>query len=471
VPAAGLVRENVVMASHIAPPAARYEAGRDRRRRVPLEDHAELVTEGREDPVAILTAQDASRVQALVPIRHGRMSASAFTFYRGAAAVMAADLAKGPTTDLHAQLCGDAHLSNFGLFRAADREMVFDVNDFDETLPGPALWDFKRLVASVVIAGRNNGFGKKEARQAARFTARRYRESMADSAQHTPLEVHYLQLNADDVRERVAPSQTKKERKASHKVLTKARSKNSLKAFRKLTDIVDGRRVIVPAPPVVTRVDELLEPDELPNLRRFFDAYAETLPNHRRAVLHRYSTIDLAHKIVGVGSVGTRCFIVLLESGAGDPLFLQFKEATRSVLEDHLEPSKYEIHGERVVKGQRLLQASGDIFLGWGRMERADGRSADFYFRQLWDGKGSVDVDSMSPSRLQAYAGACGATLAISHARTGDSAMIAGYLGDDDTFDRAVARFGERYADLNEQDHERHDQAIADGEIQAIRDI
>lgn len=455
----------------MAPPPARYEAGRDRRRHVPLEDHAELVTDGRADPVSILTAQDESRLQQLVPIRHGRMSASAFTFYRGAAAVMAADLANGPTTDIHAQLCGDAHLSNFGFFRAADRAMVFDVNDFDETLPGPVTWDVKRLVASVVIAYRNNGFDKKDARRAARHAACRYRERMLEAMASTPLDLHYMQLNAEDLRERVRPHQTKKERKTSSKVLTKAQSKNSLKAFRKLTDIVDGRRVIVPDPPVVTRVDELLESDELPNLRRFFDAYGATLPNHRRSVLNRYSPIDLAHKVVGVGSVGTRCFIVLLESGGGDPLFLQFKEATRSVLEDHLEPSKYATHGERVVKGQRLLQASGDVFLGWGRMERADGRSADFYFRQLWDGKGSVDIESMSPRRLSSYAGACGAILAIAHARTGDPAMIAGYLGDDDTFDRAVARFGERYADLNEKDNARHNQAIADGEIEAIRDI
>jgi uncharacterized protein (DUF2252 family) len=306
------------MPAHIAPPHARYEAGRDRRREVALEDHAELVTEGREDPVAILTAQDVSRVQSLVPIRHGRMSASAFTFYRGGAAIMAADLARGPTTDLHVHLCGDAHLSNFGFFRAADRAMVFDVNDFDETLPGPFAWDVKRLVASVIIAGRNNNFGKKQSRRAARNAARRYRETMADAMHRTPLELHYMLVNVDDLRAKIAPDQSKKERKAADKVLTKARSKNSLKAFRKLTDIKDGRRVIVPDPPVVTRVDELLEPEELPNLRRFFDAYVETLPNHRRAVLSRYTPIDLAHKIVGVGSVGTRCFILLLESGAGD---------------------------------------------------------------------------------------------------------------------------------------------------------
>ena len=451
--------------------AARRDAGRRRRDSVALADHAELVTEGRADPIGILTAQDQNRLQELVPIRHGRMSATAFTFYRGGAAIMAADLAAGPTTDLTVQLCGDAHLSNFGVFRAADRAMVFDVNDFDETLPGPFEWDVKRLAASMVVAARDNGLGKKAARNAARESVRRYRTTMADCAERSPLQLNYFMLDVAKIRARIDPSTTKKQRKKSDKALRKAQSKNSLRAQSKLTDIVDGKRVIVPDPPLVTRVDRLLEPDEMPSTRRFFEAYLDTLPNHRRAVLERYSPVDLAHKIVGVGSVGTRCLIVLLESGDAEPLFLQFKEATQSVLEPHLGDSKYEIHGERVVKGQRLMQASGDIFLGWSRMDRGDGSSSDFYFRQLWDGKGSAAVEDMDADHLAEYGGACGAALALAHARTGDAATISGYLGDDDTFDRAVGRFAERYADLNGHDHAAHLDAIESGRIEAVRDI
>ena len=432
---------------------------------MPREAHAELVIEGRADPIDILVSQDEARLQNLVPIRHGRMLVSAFTFYRGGAAIMAADLAAGSTTDLGVQLCGDAHLANFGMFRAADRAMVFDVNDFDETLPGPFDWDVKRLAASVVVAARNNGFDEKDARNAARRSVCRYRETMSEAVDLSPLDLHYLMLDMEEISERVHRSTSKKDRQRAHKVMRKARSKDSLRALRKLTDIVDGRRVIVPDPPRVTRVDELLEPDELPSLRQFFAAYVETLPNHRREVLRRYTPVDLAHKVVGVGSVGTRCLILLLESGDGDPLFLQFKEATASVLEPYLGGSKYETHGERVVKGQRLMQASGDIFLGWSRMERSDGRGADFYFRQLWDGKGSAAIEAMSPSALLSYAGSCGATLALAHARTGDPAMISGYLGGSDTFDRAVARFAERYADLNETDHEEHLEAAESGRI------
>ena len=451
--------------SHLATPHARKDAGRARREIVPREAHAELVTDGRADPIDILVSQDEARLQNLVPIRHGRMMVSAFTFYRGGAAIMAADLAAGPTTDLGVQLCGDAHLANFGMFRAADRAMVFDVNDFDETLPGPFEWDVKRLAASVVVAARNNGFRSKDASKAARHCVHQYRMTMSQAVELSPLDLHYLMLDMEEIAERVHDSSTKKDRKRVGKVMRKARSKDSLRALKKLTDIVDGRRVIVPDPPRVTRVDELLEPDELPSLRQFFAAYVETLPNHRREVLRRYSPIDIAHKIVGVGSVGTRCLILLLESGDGDPLFLQFKEATASVLEPHLRDSKYETHGERVVKGQRLMQASGDIFLGWSRLERPDGKSADFYFRQLWDGKGSASIEEMSPAALRSYAGSCGATLALAHARTGDPAMISGYLGGSDAFDRAVTKFAERYADLNETDHEEHVAAAESGRI------
>lgn len=423
----------------------------------------------RRDPVDILTQQDEARLQHLVPIRHGRMSVSAFTFYRGSAAVQAADLSNTPTTDLTAQLCGDAHLSNFGLFNGPDRRLVFDLNDFDETHPGPFEWDVKRLAASVAVAGRNNDISPRKIGRAVRAAVSGYRKAIWDCSHVSPLDVHYWRLEVDAIRELVKPDS--KATKRVEKVQRKATAKDSVRALNKLTDIVDGRRVIVSDPPLIQRIDELMERDEVERLSEFFERYVSTLPIWRRQLLDRYSLVDIAHKVVGVGSVGTRCLIVLLESGDGEPLFLQFKEAVASVLEPYTAPSEFE-PGERVVVGQRMTQTMGDIFLGWSH---AEGRRSDntlyFYFRQLWDGKQSVDVDQMGGGRLRQYAGICGNLLAISHARSGDAAMIAGYLGEDETFDHAVGVFAHEYADLTEADHRAHLAAIERGRIEAAEII
>ncbi len=428
-------------------------------------------TAGRRDPIEILTGQDEARLQHLVPIRHGRMSVSPFTFYRGAAAVQAADLSNTPTTDLEAQLCGDAHLSNFGLFNGPDRRLVFDLNDFDETHPGPFEWDVKRLAASVAVAGRNNELSGKKIDAAVRESVAGYRRTIWRCSQRGPLDVHYFRIELDELQELAGDQIGKKKKKRFDKLHRKATAKDSIRALDKLTDIVDGRRVIVSDPPLIQRLDELLEPDELAEAAGFFERYLETLPIYRRQVVERYGIVDVAHKVVGVGSVGTRCLIVLLESGDGEPLFLQFKEATASVLEPYTAPSAYE-PGERVVIGQRLTQTMGDIFLGWSHAEaQRSGRTHYFYFRQLWDGKGSIDVDTMGGSRLKKYAGLCGTVLAVSHARSGDASMIAGYLGEDETFDHAVAVFAHEYADLTESDHRAHLAAIDSGRVEAVDDF
>ena len=445
------------------PRRSRREAGASRREGVALESHAECPSPSdRPDPVAILTAQDTSRQQSLVPIRHGRMSATAFTFYRGAAAIMASDLSRTPTTDLRTQLCGDAHLSNFGLFKGPDRRLVFDLNDFDETLPGPFEWDVKRLAASVTIAGRNNDLSSEEVSSATRAAVKAYRKTMFTASQQSPLAIHYFRFETGNM-----VSLGKKERKKRAKLTRKAHRKDSVRALNKLTDIVDGRRVIVADPPLITPVDGPMDEG-----RRFFDQYRSTLPPYRQVLLDRYSIVDIAHKVVGVGSVGTRCLIVLLESGGGSPLFLQFKEATTSVLAPYAGASEFELEGERVVVGQRLMQSTGDIFLGWSRVDRAAaGRDMDFYFRQMWDGKGSVEIEGVGPGGLKRYAKACGAALALGHARAGDASMISGYLGDDSTFDHAVTEFSHSYADLNELDHGLHQAAIESGQIEAVCDL
>jgi uncharacterized protein (DUF2252 family) len=458
-----------MLRQHPASRRVRRQAGEARRRDVPLEDQATMPdVDDRPDPIAILTAQDEARVQSLVPIRHGRMSVSPFTFYRGSAAVQASDLSMTPTTDLTAQLCGDAHLSNFGLFNGPDRRLVFDLNDFDETHPGPFEWDVKRLAASVVVAGRNNEISETKVERAARAAVAGYRRAIEDCSNQGPLDVHYRRVELDRINEMYSDP---KDRKRRDKLARKATAKDSVKALRKLTDIVDGRRVIVSDPPLIMRLSDVADRDEIDSLGGFFERYLTSLPPYRRRLLDRYGVVDIAHKVVGVGSVGTRCLIVLLESGDGEPLFLQFKEATASVLEPYTQPSEYE-PGERVVVGQRLTQTMGDIFLGWSHATgpRSD-RPHYFYFRQMWDGKGSIDVDSMGGRRLRDYVGLCGAVLAISHARSGDASMIAGYLGDDETFDHAVTEFAHAYADLTETDHEAHLAAIADGRVTAVEDI
>ncbi len=443
----------------------RVQAGVAERGRVPLESQAEVDTgPGRPDPVDLLTQQDRTRLQSLVPIRHGRMAATAFTFFRGGAAIMASDLSRTPSTGLRAQLCGDAHLSNFGVFNGADQRLVFDVNDFDETAPGPFEWDVKRLAASVTIAGRNNGLSSKKTRAATRAATRGYREVLAATLRRSPLELRHFRIDVESVLD-----QDEKLRKRSAKAVDKASRKDSVRALEKLTTVVDGRRRIVSQPPLIvplSDVDVDVRDVDRARLSGFFDRYRASLPPYRAVVLDQYHLVDLAHKVVGLGSVGTRCMIVLLESDQGAPLFLQFKEATGSVLEPYAGPSGYERAGERVVRGQQLMQATGDILLGWSYTDSDEGgRTVDFYFRQMWDGKGSAEVDQMGPKRLARYAWHCGAALALAHARTGDGAAIHGYLGDDTTADEVFADFAERYADLNERDHSAHRDAIAEGRI------
>ena len=432
---------------------------------MPVEALADLdVGAGRPDPVGLLAEQDRTRLQSLVPIRHARMAATPFTFFRGGAAVMASDLSRTPSTNLRVQLCGDAHLSNFGVFNGADRTLVFDVNDFDETCPGPFEWDLKRLVASVTIAGRNNEVSSKKTRAATKAAVQGYREVLAETLMSSPLGLRYFRIDVQALLD-----EDEKLRKRSARAVDKASRKDSVRALEKLTTVVDGRRRIVSQPPLIVPLSDMVhDVDDVDRERlvEFFDRYRASLPPDRAVVLDRYRLVDMAHKVVGVGSVGTRCLIVLLESDQGSPLFLQFKEATRSVLEPHVGPSGYERAGERVVRGQQLMQATGDILLGWSQTDSdQDGRIIDFYFRQLWDGKGSAEVDQMGPKRLARYAWQCGAALALAHARGGDGAAIHGYLGDDDTADHVLADFAERYADLNEHDHAAHQAAIADGRI------
>jgi uncharacterized protein (DUF2252 family) len=416
-----------------------------------------------------LALQDVGRVSQLVPIRYGRMATSPFAFFRGAAAVMAADLAATPCTDLRAQLCGDAHLSNFGVYSAPDRRLVFDCNDFDETCPGPFEWDLKRLVASIAVAGRQLDFGGKERRVAAKGAAGAYRASMQRFAGMGNLEVWYLRV---DVEARLAGLRSEVEGKRFRQVergLAKARAKDSVRALQKLTYEEDGHLRIVSDPPLITPLRELTDTEGVEDqLQAVLAAYRRSLNEDRRRLAASYRYVDAAMKVVGVGSVGTRAWIVLLlGKDSGDPLFLQAKEARRSVLEPYLGASRYRNHGRRVVEGQRLMQAASDIFLGWVAAEGLDGRRRSFYVRQLWDGKGSATIDSMAPRDLSVYAALCGEALARAHARSGDRVAIASYLGGGEAFDKAMAGFAEAYADQNESDFERLVAAIEGGEIEA----
>ncbi|MEM7022857.1 MAG: DUF2252 domain-containing protein [Pseudomonadota bacterium] len=449
------------------PPAARYDAGRAQRDSVPLECHAEFAAgSDRSDPLQVLAGQDQNRLAELIPLRYGRMSQTPFTFLRGAAAVMASDLAPMPRTELWAELCGDAHLGNFRWYKAPDRDLVFDLNDFDETLPGSFEWDLKRLAASITIAARNNGFSLKKCRAATRTALRAYREEMIACSERDPLALYYYRFGSTAVLERIA-RHGRKQKRWKQRVIAKARRKTSLRAFDKLTGVVDGRRMIVPDPPRIVRVDE---PVREGDPEAFFEQYRESLPLDRRVLLDRFALVDVARKVVGVGSVGTRCLIMLLEAGDGTPLFLQFKQAVASVLEPHLGASVFNNAGQRVVEGQRLIQATSDVFLGWSQWPDGHGGKIDFYFRQLWDGKGKIDVEEMTPERLAAFAGLCGKTLAWAHARSGDAMMIRGYVGEDEILDDAIATFAERYADRTERDHAMLEAAILDGAIPVVRD-
>jgi uncharacterized protein (DUF2252 family) len=448
--------------------------GKGRRRKVPRSRHGEWEAPAGRDPLATLAAQDKDRVPELVPIRYGRMLTSAFAFFRGGAAVMAADLAADPDTGLRVQLCGDAHLSNFGVFAAPDRRLVFDCNDFDETLPGPFEWDVKRLAASIAVAGRERGFGRGERRRALEQTSQAYREAMRGFARMRNLDVWYARLDVEAQMEQLRAALTGSRRRDMERNLAKARAKDSLRAMRKLTTTDgDGRLRIVSDPPLITPLAELADASGGERaLRPILDSYTTTLSDDRRHLVDSYTYVDAARKVVGVGSVGTRAWIVLMLGHDGDdPLILQAKEAGSSVLEPYAGPSEYENHGHRVVEGQRLMQAASDIFLGWVEAEGLDSRSRCFYVRQLWDGKGSVDVERMAPRELALYGALCARALARAHARSGDRVAIAAYLGGGDTFDKAIAGFAERYADQNEADFAALEGAERRGEVEVVRGL
>ena len=435
--------------------------------------HGEWVpTSDRRDPVELLEEQAASRVPELVPIRYGRMLVSPFAFFRGAAYPMAADLAGAPRTGLDVQLCGDAHLSNFGAFAAPDRRVVFSVNDFDETLPGPFEWDVKRLVASFAVAGRDRGFDAKQRQSINQAVTRSYREAMKGFAGMRTLDLWYSRIQLDELAELAAQLGTRKQMKRFERNVAKAQAKDSLRAFAKLTEIVGGEPRIASDAPLIVPIEEVascaeqLALEEL--VRGVIRSYRRTLTAERRRLLERYRYVHMARKVVGVGSVGTRAWIMLLLGrDQNDPLFLQLKEAETSVLEPFLGKSTFANHGQRVVEGQRLMQATSDIMLGWIRVTVVDGTRRDFYVRQLWDQKGSALVEMMNPRALTAYGQLCGRTLAKAHARSGDAIAIASYLGSGDSFDRALASFAETYADQNERDYRALEKAVSSGRVTA----
>jgi uncharacterized protein (DUF2252 family) len=448
----------------------RSEAGRALREVIPRELHVDIGGSAGRDPLAILRAQDAGRVPGLVPIRWGRMSTSPLAFYRGAAALMASDLSVTARTDLTVQLCGDAHLLNFGVFAAPDRRLVFDLNDFDETAPGPFEWDIKRLSASIVVAGRNLGFSDKQCGRAAAAAVQRYRTALDTASRFDPLDVWYYRIELDRLDELGPRAGLKGSAKRVVAVEVAAAHKNRLGALAKLTEVVDGHRRIRDRPPLIRRFETDELESEAPRVLAFFDRYTDSLPTDRRHLIRRYRLTDLSLKVVGVGSVGTRCLMALFESGDNEPLFLQIKEAGPSVLERFLGHRVAGQHGRRVVEGQQLVQSAVDVFLGWSHYDGAVG-SADYYVRQLWDGKASASIDDMSPKVLTSYAELCGGVLARAHARSGDAAAISGYIGSDDTFDRAITSFAVAYARRNEKDHAAIVAAIAAGELVAMRDI
>jgi uncharacterized protein (DUF2252 family) len=449
------------------------ERGREARRGTPRSAHGDFSpAPDRPDPVALLADQAATRVRELIPIRYGRMLVSPFTFYRGAAAVMAADLATTPRTGIVVQTCGDAHISNFGGFAAPDRRLIFGPNDFDETLPGPWEWDVKRMAASVEIAGRDVGLPADRRRWIVSSCVREYREGMRAFAGMSHLDVWYERLNASELVGRFGGRLGRRGRIVFAKPFATARRKTSLRAVKKLTERVDGQLRFRSVPPLLVPLRELFDPSDVRDERAYaselLDEYAANLPVDHRYLFATYRFVDMARKVVGVGSVGTRAWVFLLVGREGrDPLVLQAKEARPSVLEPYLGASEFANHGERVVRGQQISQAVSDIFLGWQRSEGLDGNEHDFYVRQLWDWKASADLSTLSESGLHAYSRACGWSLARAHARSGDRLAIAGYLGAGSKFDRAIARFSTAYADQNEHDHQRLAEAVATGEVAA----
>jgi uncharacterized protein (DUF2252 family) len=453
-------------------PAERAELGKAARREVPRASHAEWDPAPDRDPIGLLESQAVTRVPELVPLRHGRMAASEFAFYRGAALVMAADLARTTPTTLRVQLCGDAHLVNFGGFASPEREMVFDLNDFDETLPGPFEWDVKRLAASLEVACRSRNLTEAETSSIILAAIKSYREAIRRFGTMRRIDVWYTHLDANAIVERWGSAVGGRVLDRFRKTVQKAESKDHLKAKAKLTEVVDGELRFRSDPPLLVPAEDTIPADEHARLfevvRRSLQSYRRTLNGDRRHLLDQYRFVHLARKVVGVGSVGTRCWLALLVGrDLDDPLFIQVKEAEASVLERYLGGSQYGNHGQRVVEGQRLMQASSDIMLGWERTTGVDDREHDYYFRQLWDWKASADVATMEPPGMLLYGELCGWTLARGHARSGDPIAIGAYLGSSTSFDRALREFARTYADQNTLDHQALVDAIASGRVKA----
>jgi uncharacterized protein (DUF2252 family) len=460
-------------------PAERAARGKEARVAAPREDHALFRPQpDRPDPVGLLESQAASRVPELVPVRYGRMMVSPFTFFRGAALPMASDLSTTPVSGFAVQACGDAHLSNFGIFGSAERRLMFDVNDFDETLPGPWEWDVKRLAASLEVAGRANGFSDKARRKIVTGAVAQYRAAMREFARMNNLDVWYAHADMDQVRAQFDSRLKNRQRVAVDQGLAKARTRDSTRDVARLTSLVDGRPRITSNPPLVVPLDEMV-PEQADHaavgseLHHLITGYRRTLATDRRVLLEQFEIVDMARKVVGVGSVGTRCWIVLMRGrDSSDLLFLQVKEAQESVLSPYVGASAFHNQGQRVVAGQRLMQASSDIFLGWQRTEAGlDGDRRDFYVRQLRDWKLSVDIDTLRPHGLRMYGELCAWTLARAHARSGDRIAIAAYLGSSGLFDHAVAHFAGAYADQNERDYAALLAAVASGRVTARSDL
>jgi len=454
----------------------RAAAGKVARQRAPLSALADYDPSDRANPVELLEGQAVSRAPDLVPIRYGRMAASPFAFYRGGALIMAADLARTTNSGLRVQLCGDAHMSNFGVYASPERRLVFDINDFDETHPGPFEWDVKRLAGSLAVAGRDNGFSAKKRRRVTLAAAAGYRESMREFAKTGNLAVWYSHLEMDDALKQIREQLDERRVTLTKAMLDKARGRDSIQALSKLTTVVDGRPRIVNQPPLIIPIEDLLEEGQAAAIYdKFHDlvrAYRRSLQWDRRHLLEQFQLVQAARKVVGVGSVGTRAWILLFEGlNGGDPLFLQAKEAQPSVLSGFTKATGFKNQGQRVVTGQQLMQASSDIFLGWQRVSGFDGLDRDFYLRQLRDGKGSVVVETMVPDGMAFYARLCGQTLARAHARSGDRVAIAAYLGSSTKFDEAIADFAETYADQNTHDHGELTAAIAVGAVTAVSGI
>ncbi len=456
------------------PGAAESRAiGKRARAAVPREAHAEWDSPpGRRAPIQLLERQAETRVAELIPIRHGRMLVSPFTYYRGAALPMASDLSETPNSGLTVQLCGDAHLSNFGFFGSPERHLFFDVNDFDETSPGPWEWDVKRLAVSLEVAGRENEFTAKERAAIVTRSARAYRRAMAQFSGQSTLDVWYAHLDIDELLPRFQSMLNAKRTPAVWTAITKARAHDSLQAFDKLCSVQGGTPRIISDPPLIMPVEEVVggldEATAVDALHTIIDAYRRTLSSDRRHLLEQYRLVHLARKVVGVGSVGTNAWIALfLDRDRETPLLLQIKEAEASVIEEYSIPSIFSNHGHRVVAGQQLMQAASDIFLGWERYGRKDDRERDYYFRQLRDWKGSADITGMTPQGMELWAKMCGWTLARAHARSGDRIAISAYLGKSDAFDRAIQEFSFSYAEQNERDYHSLQDAVADGRLSA----